>query len=131
MLNKKKLKLLIRLLIVFLLFALVMRTIKFVNARYETTATSDAKLQVAFYVLKADYQTMTLNLDNFFPSTEPRTYNFSIGNVDGSKKAEVDLTYNLSIRTTTNLPLRYELYMNQSYKDSRCNRYYKIKHNYS
>lgn len=36
----------------------------------------------------------------------------------GTDTAEIDLTYDLTIRTTTNLPLTYSLYMNQEYTDA-------------
>ena len=39
-------------------------------------------------------------------------------NKKGEKTSEVDIEYVLSIVTTTNLPLRYELYENSNYQDS-------------
>lgn len=36
----------------------------------------------------------------------------------GTDTAEIDLTYDLTIRTTTNLPLTYSLYMNEEYDDA-------------
>ena len=55
---------------------------------------------------------MELNLESLVPREEKYTYLFNIGNQDGEEVAEIDLEYNLTIRTTTNLPLTYELYMN-------------------
>ena len=74
-------------------------------------------MDFAFYLLKDDYKTMTTNLGSLLPQDDAYVYNFSIGNEDGTDRAEVDLEYELTIRTTTNLPLTYELYMNQKYTD--------------
>jgi hypothetical protein len=118
MINTKKLKLIIKLLIAILSLILLIKLISFTAAKYESFARSNADVDVAFYLLEKDYKTMTLNLDSLFPSSTPYTYKFSIGNTDGNKNAETDLEYELSIRTTTNLPIKYELYMNEEYTDT-------------
>ena len=68
------------------------------------------------YLLKEDFQTMTLNLASLLPQDNAYTFEFSIGNQAGQDIAEVDIEYELTLRTTTNLPLTYELYMNESYE---------------
>lgn len=118
MINKKKAKLIIKLIILVISLVLLIRLISFTLSKYESSADSNAKVDVAFYVLNKDYQTMTLNLDKLLPSDTPYTHTFSISNSDGTNKAETDLQYDLSIKTTTNLPITYELYMNQLYTDT-------------
>ena len=49
------------------------------------------------------------------PQSAPYVYNFTVANNDGINRVETDMEYDLSIITTTNLPLTYELYMNQTY----------------
>lgn len=115
--NKKKLKLVIKLLVAVLSLILLMRLISFTAAKYESFARTNADVEVAFYILNKDYKTMTLNLDSLFPRSIPYTYKFSVANTDGENNAETDLEYELSIRTTTNLPVTYELYMNEEYTD--------------
>lgn len=115
--NKKKLKLVIKLLVAILSLILLMRLISLTAAKYESFARTNADVEVAFYVLNKDYKTMTLNLENIFPRNIPYTYKFSVANTDGKNSAETDLEYELSIRTTTNLPITYELYMNEEYTD--------------
>lgn len=115
--NKKKLKLVIKLLVAILSLILLMRLISLTAAKYESFARTNADVEVAFYVLNKDYKTMTLNLENIFPRNIPYTYKFSVANTDGENNAETDLEYELSIRTTTNLPVIYELYMNEEYTD--------------
>lgn len=82
-------------------------------SRYETNVTGNTKVETAFYVLKTDYQYQTITLPTMVPREEPYTYTFSISNNKDGKRLETRLVYNISIRTTTNLPLTYELYKNE------------------
>ena len=118
MINKKEKILYTKLVILILCFFIVLRIFVLVLSKYESIADSNANVDIAFYLLKEDYQTMTTNLAAIAPRDNAYVFNFSIGNQDGEKKAEVDLTYDLTIRTTTNLPLTYDLYMNQQYNDA-------------
>ena len=87
-------------------------------SRYSTSTDSSAETQVAFYLLKATYQTSTVLLEEITPRNTPYTYSFAISNTNGTNRAETNLQYDLSIRTTTNLPLTYELYLNSVYTDN-------------
>lgn len=118
MINRKKLKLVIKFLILALILLLLAKLISFTLSKYESLARTNTDVDVALYLFNTDFQTMTLNLDSLFPSDELHVYTFSIGNTDGKDTAQTDLEYNLTIRTTTNLPIEYELYMNQNYADS-------------
>ena len=118
MIDKKKKILYTKLVILILCFLISLRIFVLVLSKYESIANSNADVDIAFYLLKEDYQTMTTNLASVAPRDNAYVFTFSIGNKDGVKKAEVDLTYNLTIRTTTNLPLTYDLYMNQQYDDT-------------
>lgn len=115
----KKLKLLYtKLVILILCFFVLIRIVTLVLSKYESEAQSIANVNIAFYLLKEDYKKMTLNLDSLFPQNDAYIYTFTIGNQDGTKTADIDLVYDLTIRTTTNLPLTYNLYKNQEYTDS-------------
>lgn len=111
--NKKTKKLYVKLIILILCFFIVIRIFVLVLSKYESESSSNANVDIAFYLLKEDYKTMTLNLDSVLPRDNAYVYNFSIGNIDNEKQAEVDLTYDLTIRTTTNLPITYELLIKQ------------------
>lgn len=118
MIKKKNKRVAIKALIIILCVVIMTRLFVLILARYESVSDSKANVDFAFYLLKDDYKTMTTKLDSLLPQDEAYVYNFSIGNEDGTERAEVDLEYELTIRTTTNLPLTYELYMNQEYTDS-------------
>lgn len=114
----KKLKILYtKLVILILCFLILLRLVTLVLSKYESEANSNANVDIAFYLLKEDYQNMSINLDSLFPQNELYVYTFSIGNKDGARTAEIDMVYDLTIRTTTNLPITYELYKNQKYTD--------------
>ena len=117
MINKKLRRLYAKLVILVLCFLIIARIFVLVLSKYESISNSYANVDIAFYLLKEDFQTMTLNLASILPQNNAYTFEFSIGNQAGEDIAEVDLEYELTLRTTTNLPLTYELYMNQLYTD--------------
>lgn len=115
--TKKLRRLYAKLIILILCLLVIARIFVLVLAKYESIANSYANVEIAFYLLEEDYKTMTINLAELLPQGNAYIFNFSIGNEDGIEMAEVDIEYELSLRTTTNLPLTYELYMNQNYTD--------------
>ena len=116
--NKRRFKLIVfgSLLVVLLLLTVFLTPTTL--SRYSTSTDSSAETQIAFYLLKPTYQTNTVLLDEITPRNAPYTYSFSISNTNGTKRTETNLQYDLSIKTTTNLPLTYELYMNSVYTDA-------------
>jgi len=115
--NKKLRRLYAKLIILVLCLLIIARIFVLVLSKYESISNSYANVEIAFYLLKEDYKSMTLNLAELLPQDNAYVFDFSIGNEDGIETAEVDLEYELSLRTTTNLPLTFELYMNESYTD--------------
>ena len=116
--NKRARRLYTKLVILIICLLIVVRLFTLVLSRYENISNTITKVDVAFYLLNEDYKTMTTNLSSIYPKDGVYVYTFSIGNEEGTKRAETDLTYDLKIRTTTNLPLTYELYKNQKYTDT-------------
>jgi len=116
--TKKLRRLYAKLIILILCLLIIARIFVLVLSKYESIANSYANVEIAFYLLKEDYKTMTVNLAELLPQNNAYVFDFSIGNEDGIEMAEVDLEYELSLRTTTNLPLTFELYMNEKYTDS-------------
>lgn len=108
--NKKDIKLYIKFVILLLCFIIVIQIFLLTMSRYESNSNSKANVDIAFYVLNEDYQSMTLNLGKLVPSGNLYTYNFSVSNEKDGKIAEVDIEYELKIRATTNLPLDMHLY---------------------
>lgn len=109
--NKVAVKLIITCISLIIIITLILTTM----ARYESQGDSIGEIEVALYVLNADYQSMNLKLDNMIPKDQPYIHNFSVSNYNDTERTDVELEYTLSIRTTTNLPLTYELYLNENY----------------
>ena len=81
-------------------------------SKYESKGGSEAEIQYAFYLLKADYFTKNIKLMDIVPRNDSYEYVFTVSNFDGDKRLETDLEYDLWISATTNLPLDYKLYLN-------------------
>ena len=111
---KRRFKLLVSMLILFLLYKIVFSSFSL----YESEANSDADADVAYFVLNDEYQSQVIKLDSMNPG-DTQNFVFNISNYvldDDSEEvvSEVDMEYTLKIRTTTNLPLEYELTRSQS-----------------
>lgn len=117
MINKKIRTLYIKFVILILCLLIIARIFVLVLSKYESISSSYANVDVAFYLFEEDFKTMTLKLDTIVPQNNEYVYEFSIGNQKDEDVAEVSLEYELNLRATTNLPLTYELYMNENYSD--------------
>ena len=118
MIDKKKFFSYMKTNILCLTFLIIILNIPSTLSKYTSNSSSDVKTDVAFYIVKTDYKTEEILLDEIVPREEPYVYTFEVSNNDGKNRTETNLSYDLSIRTTTNLPLEYELYLNEDYKDS-------------
>ncbi len=110
--KRKKSKSVIKLAILLISLVLLANVLNLTLSRYESVGNATAELEIARFLLNADYQTMTINLDSIVPSDEAYIYTFSISNYDEDIITDTVISYDLTIRTTTNLPLTYELYIN-------------------
>lgn len=115
--NKKIMRLYAKLAILVLCMLIIARIFVLVLSKYESISDSYANVDIAFYLFKEDYKTMTVNLASIEPRDNAYIFEFTVGNQDGIEIAETDLEYELTLRTTTNLPLTFELYKNQQYTD--------------
>ena len=104
--------------ILIILFLLLLIVVPFTYSKFFSSAKSDAKVDTAFYILKADYYETNICIDDIAPSDDVYTYDFSVLNNDGKNRAETNMEYTLKIVTTTNLPLSYALYKNEKYNDN-------------
>lgn len=114
MLNKKRLR---KLLIILFLIAIIIGAIILIRntlARYETSATSEKDVDVAFMILDDTVESNSILIDNIYPADTTYDYTFNVSNFNGNKKAETDLTYDIVLTTTTNLPLEYQITKNGS-----------------
>ncbi len=118
MLKSKYFDLKLRFLKIIVLLAIIIITLvalPYTYSRYESEAEIDVISTVAYYVLDIDKITENVKIDSLIPSEDPYVYQFSISNHDGVNRLETRLEYDLTLRVTTNLPLDYELYLNEDY----------------
>ena len=111
---KRRVKLLISITIIVLLYKIIFGSFSL----YESEASSDANLDVAYFTLDDEYETQVISLENMVPG-DIKTCVFHISNyTEGAggveEISETDMEYTLKIRTTTNLPLEYVLTKSQS-----------------
>jgi len=78
-------------------------------SRYSGDISTDAQVEVAYYVFKEGSISSNLKLTEFAPG-QSYTYTFTVANYEGTKRTEATLDYNIQVRTTTNLPLTYKIY---------------------
>ena len=117
MFDKNRLILMGKLFILVIALIITISLTPIVFSKYETEAATVAETNIAFYLLKENYYTDNLALVSMVPQSAPYVHNFTVANNDGIHRTETDMEYDLSIITTTNLPLIYQLYMNQNYND--------------
>ena len=103
-----------KIILIFVLLIILMLIIKGTLARYTSSGKSEANVEVAFYLLKEEKISQTITLSEIEPNSKIHTYNFSVANNNGIKRTETALKYQITIKTTTNLPLTYELYVDES-----------------
>lgn len=87
-------------------------------SRYELRSKIDANIDRALYIFDATEMSFNLEPSGIIPSNEKYVYRFSISNFNETKESDVDISYQISLRTTTNLPFTYELYRNELPTDS-------------
>lgn len=117
MFSKKKFLLISKINILIIILLILIKIMPVTLSKYQSSGIGNVNSNIAFYLLTADYLTQKIKLSDLTPSDNPYVYTFTIGNEKDSKTSEVDIEYILSIVTTTNLPLRYELYENTNYQD--------------
>lgn len=118
MFSKKKFLLISKINILIIVLLLLIKILPVTLSKYQSSGTGNIDSNIAFYLLSADYLTQNIKLTDLVPSDSPYVYTFTIANEKDDTTSEVDIEYVLSIITTTNLPLRYELYKNSDYQSA-------------
>lgn len=112
MLDKKKLKKLLVILVLIAIIVVAIILIRNTLARYESDATSSKDVDVAFWIVNNTFESNQVVIKDIYPADTTYDYSFTVSNFEGNKKAETDLTYDLVLKMTTNLPLEYDVQKN-------------------
>lgn len=92
---------------------LIILIIKSSFAKYRSSATSNADVNLAYYIFNNQDISQDLKLDSILPSQTPYNYTLLVANNDGQRRTETAIQYSFEIKTTTNLPLNYRFYNSQ------------------
>lgn len=106
---------LLKVIILFICLLFMLFILPYTYSRYESASSTEITTGVAYYILDTVPISENIRLDSLVPSADPYVFNFTISNNDGVNRLETVLSYDLTLRTTTNLPLELELYMNEDF----------------
>ena len=112
--EEKKRFLLFSFLLLLILY-LIFKLFGVAYASYETHAKLTASIDRAIYLIDNDGMSFNIDSEQIVPSNDPYVYKFSISNFDAVSRSDIDLSYELMVTTTTNLPLTFELYRNENH----------------
>lgn len=112
---KEKAKLILFLLGLILILFFARYLFGLAYSRYEVRAKINANIDKALYIFEDEKISFNLDPNGIIPRDDPYTYKFSVSNFNASKESDVDISYKVSIRTTTNLPIQLKLYRNELY----------------
>ena len=112
MLDKKKLKKLLVILVLIAIIVVAIILIRNTLARYESDATSSKDVDAAFWIVNNTFESNQVVIKDIYTADTTYDYSFTVSNFEGNKKAETDLTYDLVLKMTTNLPLEYDVQKN-------------------
>ncbi len=118
MFSKKKFILISKINILFLILLILIKFLPVTFSKYQSSGIGNVDTSIAFYLLEVGKLNESIKISDLVPRSEPYIYTFTISNQKESKISDVDIEYILKIRTTTNLPLQYKLYLNSDYQDS-------------
>lgn len=94
------------LLLLFFSFSLLGST----YARYQSEAKLNANIEQAIYIFDREQFSFNIDSSKIVPSNTPYSYKFSVSNYDSSRHSDVDISYKIMVKTTTNLPLTMRMY---------------------
>ncbi len=119
--DKKKFKFNFKIILLFLFLVLAANVIGVAYSRYESNANVYTEANVAYFIVDQGTQSRTITLDGLEPSDDPYIFTINVYNYDDNKRCDVNLHYSISLKTTTNLPLQYQVIRNETYSSAATN----------
>lgn len=107
-----------RISIIIIAILVLLSVIGLTYARFETDGNGSINASVAFYVLDVGTETKSIRLTDIKPDDNEYTYNIFVQNKKDNKLSEVDMKYDIYLKTTTNIPAEYKIYKNNSSSNS-------------
>ena len=115
---EEKVRFLLFSVVLLLLLWLAFKLFEVSYASYQSHAKLNANIERAIYLIDVSKTGFNIDPEQIVPSDEPFVYKFSVSNFNDSLRSDIDIKYTLKVTTTTNLPLNFNLYRNESYDNA-------------
>ena len=114
MIDFKKFIKLNKITILIIIMIILLLIVPITYSSFISNKNTNSKIDAAYYVIDVNNYSNNIKLTDLIPSNDKYVYTFSIQNYKDNDISEVDMIYDVLIKTTTNLPLNYELYLNDN-----------------
>ena len=111
MINKKRFFLINKITLVVFFILIILLSIKFTFSSYEGKVDGKVVSDIAFYLLEAGNYSESLKMFEVVPDGNNYIFNVDVYNYKDNTRSDVNLEYELSLVTTTNLPIEYQIYL--------------------
>src|SRR5574344_493961 len=108
--DKDKFLIVSRFIVLFIVVVIVFNLIHVAYSKYESGANSSAAANVAFFIITEGSYDNSIALTGLVPSDTPYEYTFNVSNYSITDRCNVNLTYTINFKATTNLPLSFAIY---------------------
>ena len=112
MIDKQRFKVFNRITMSVFLIALILLLVRTTYSIFHSDTNGVIANKIAFYVVDTVPQTQEIKIGQVKPDGQDYSYDIEVSNFKDGKVSEVDLDYTVQIITTTNIPVNYELYVN-------------------
>lgn len=114
MVDKQKFKLLSRITLLVFCISMVLLFIKSTYSIFHSDTNGTVANKIAFYIVDTEPQTEEIKIGEVKPDGQDYNYSIEVSNFNEDKTSEVDMSYTVQIKTTTNIPVTYKLYSNDN-----------------
>lgn len=111
MIDKKKFKTSMTITLIIIVILILLSLIRLSFSIFHTDSSGTVVNHIAFYTVEPTRQTQTLKMFEISPDNHEYIYTIDVSNFKNGKTSEVDLSGTLQIKTTTNIPVEYKLYL--------------------
>lgn len=115
MIDKKKFISFNRITIAVIAIFILLSITRVAMARFESNGDGVAVGEIAFYIINPTTEIQSLKMFDVKPDGNDYIFNIDVSNFsEEGSVSEVDLEYQLELITTTNIPVEYKIYLNNS-----------------
>jgi hypothetical protein len=90
-------------------------------AKFASEVKLKSNIDKAIYLINSTKLTFDIDPDRIVPSDKPYQYKFSVSNFSDNKISDIDIDYDITLVSTTNLPINIKLIRNENYSSSSTN----------